>query len=379
MPGLLITDTTLLKGNSPVATYSPSSSRYSATLEQELSQQGRTHLPETPARAKQGLARNLIVSCARKLHDWSFAFPALVKTFRALQGLGFNLTPNHFYWPVPDLAELEQRDWAKFSPPPGCTLDLRKQVELAWELAAHYGDECRFSSEPQEHSYHYNNGYFEAVDAEVAYCLVRHFKPARIMEIGTGYSTRVLAAALKKNSERDHLDGKLISVDPNPERFSPNGWKDMVIQISKPVQDVDVKFFDRLGSGDILFIDSSHVVGVGTDVVREYLEILPRLRPGVIVHFHDIFLPSDYPRDAVLNRLWFWSEQYLLQAFLTFNSQFEVLWASSAMHLEHPTVLEHCFPRWRSSYIEMPESKRRFVPTLDSKRVWPSSFWMRRV
>ena len=100
-------------------------------------------------------------------------------------------------------------------------------------------------------------------------------------------------------------------------------------------------------------------------MVHEYLEILPRLKPGVLVHVHDIFLPADYPRDAVLNRLWFWSEQYLLQAFLTFNPKFEVLWASSAMLFEYPSELEDCFPHWRNSYINTPESKRRFVPTPD--------------
>ena len=97
------------------------------------------------------------------------------------------------------------------------------------------------------------------------------------------------------------------------------------------------------------------------------------------MHLHDIFLPSDYPRDAVLNNLWFWSEQYLLQAFLSFNQQFEVLWGSSAMQTYCPSVLEECFPSWKHSYLEMPESKRRFVPTADGERVWPSSFWMRRV
>jgi hypothetical protein len=77
--------------------------------------------------------------------------------------------------------------------------------------------------------------------------------------------------------------------------------------------------------------------------------------------------------------LWFWSEQYLLQAFLTFNQEFDVLWGSSAMQLHCPWVLERCFPHWRHSYRQMPESKRRFVPTMDGDRVWPSSFWMRRV
>jgi len=323
--------------------------------------------------------KRLIVSAARKLHDLSFAFPAMVGAFRRLQRVGINVTPNHFYWPVPDLTELEKREWPTYSAPPGCNFDLRKQVELAWELSSDYGKECRFPSEPQESSFHYNNGYFEAVDAEVAYCMVRRFKPSRVVEIGTGYSTRVLAAALKENAERDHIAGKLVSVDPYPERFPRNGWSNLVVQIPSAVQDVKLDFFNTLESGDILFIDSSHVVGVGSDVVREYLEILPRLKPGVIVHVHDIFLPSDYPRDAVLNRLWFWSEQYLLQAFLTFNSKFEVLWASSALHIHYPSVLEHCFPRWKNSYLDMPESKRQFVPTLDGNHVWPSSFWMRRV
>jgi len=148
----------------------------------------------------------------------------------------------------------------------------------------------------------------------------------------------VLAAALRENAERDQLPGKIISVDPQPERFPQNGWSKFVVQVPKAIQDVDLDFFRSLGDGDILFIDSSHVVSLGSDVVREYLEILPRLKPGVLVHVHDIFLPADYPRDAVLNRLWFWSEQYLLQAFLTFNPKFE-----EGNSLPHGRVLqEHC-------------------------------------
>ena len=99
----------------------------------------------------------------------------------------------------------------------------------------------------------------------------------------------------------------------------------------------------------------------------------------MIVHVHDIFLPSDYPRDAVLSNLCFWSEQYLLQAFLTFNPQFEVLWGSSAMQCYHPDVLLESFPRWEHSYRDMPKAVRQYLPTRDRDRVWPSSFWMRRV
>jgi hypothetical protein len=98
----------------------------------------------------------------------------------------------------------------------------------------------------------------------------------------------------------------------------------------------------------------------------------------VIVHIHDIFLPSDYPRRAVLHNLCFWSEQYLLQAFLSFNTSFQVLWSSSAMQFFHANFLERYFPRWKRSYRLMPKSKRRFIPSVDNERVWPSSFWMRR-
>jgi methyltransferase family protein len=332
--------------------------------------------PATPDTGRDSAVKRWVVGCARKLHDFPFFFTGMVKAFRALQRLGINLTPNHFYWPVPDLAQLEKRRWPVYSTLPHSRFDTNQQIDLAWELSSNYGRECCFPQDAQDGRYHYNNGYFEAVDAEIAYCMVRHFKPARILEVGTGYSTRVLAAALEKNRQRDHLQAKLISIDPFPERFSGNGW---VQQIPKAVQDVDIELFDCLQSGDILFIDSSHVVAVGSDVVRLYLQVLPRLKPGVVVHIHDIFLPSDYPRDAVLNRLWFWSEQYLLQAFLSFNREFEVLWGSSAMQIRCPWQLDRCFPQWRHSYRRMPESKRRFIPTLDGDHVWPSSFWMRRV
>jgi predicted O-methyltransferase YrrM len=299
-----------------------------------------------------------------------------VNVFRALQYLGISVTPNHFYWPVPDVAELEKRDWCKYPLPAG--MSLFEQDRLGKELAG-FAAECDFSSGPCDGAYHYNNGYFESVDAEVAYGLVRRSKPVRIVEIGTGYSTRVLAAALERNAAWDGVDGKLVSIDPSPERLPGAHWSNRLEQVPRAVQDIELDFFDGLASGDILFIDSSHVVATGSDVTREYLQILPRLRRGVLVHIHDIFLPFDYPRDAVLNKLWFWSEQYLLQAFLSFNQEFEVLWAASAMQAYHPVSLERCFPHWRHSYRNMPESKRRFVPTADGDRVWPSSFWMRRL
>lgn len=119
--------------------------------------------------------------------------------------------------------------------------------------------------------------------------------------------------------------------------------------IEKKVEDVDLEFFSGLGSGDILFIDSSHTVKIGGDVNYLFLEVLPRLKPGVIVHVHDILLPFDYRRDWVMEQFRFWTEQYLLQAFLTFNSEFEVLMANSYLSYYHQRDLKATFtssPWW---------------------------------
>lgn len=320
-----------------------------------------------------------ITSLARRAKQNSWFFPAIVSGFRALQRLGINLTPNHFYWPVPDVEDLAHREWPIYAAPSGCDFRMRDQLDLARHFASRYVPELAWNSRPNPDSYHYSNGYFESCDAEVAYSMVREWKPGRIIEIGSGFSTRAMAQALRANLEWDGIDGELITVDPYPERLPANGLESQIRVIPERVQQLDLALFETLRADDILFIDSSHVVSVGSDVVREYLQIMPRLKPGVLVHVHDIFLPSDYPRNAVLDNLWFWSEQYLLQAFLSFNHEFEVLWSASAMQLGHSRILDQCFPAWTNSYANMPPSQRRFIPTPDGNRVWPSSFWMRRV
>jgi len=312
----------------------------------------------------------------QSLRENKLALGAMLAGFRALQKVGITVIPNHFYWPVPDLRELESRDWASSASLAGLDLNLDKQVELAREIIPRYREEWSFpdhATSPTE--YHYNNGFFETVDAEVAYSLVRHFQPSRVIEVGGGSSTRLLAAALRANRAEGQTEGELFTIEPFPNR-SLAGITNL---IAARVQDVDLDFFLSLGEGDILFLDSSHVVSVGSDVVREYLEILPRLRKGVLIHVHDIFLPADYPRDAVLSKLCFWSEQYLLQAFLAFNPEFEVLWGSSAMQQFYPDALMAAFPQWEHSYSRISKSVRQFLPTIDGDRVWPSSFWMRRI
>ncbi len=321
-----------------------------------------------------------LVDLVRRLRENDTMFRIMTGSFRTLQKIGFNLSPNHFYFPIPDISELTSRPWPVHALPAGFDLNLERQLAFLNTCVSRYGNEISFApgATNAAFGYHYSNGFFEAVDAEIAYCFVRESKPSRVVEIGSGFSSCVLAHALQLNWERDGVRGDLTSIDPFPSPMLPKQFHRIRL-LPNRIQDVDLEEFTSLKAGDILFIDSSHVVSTGNDVIREYLEILPRLQSGVIVHIHDIFLPADYPRKMVVENLVFWSEQYLLQAFLTFNPAFEVLWGSSAMQIFHPEALEAAFPAWKQSYRVMPANGRRFIPTVDGERVWPSSFWMRRV
>lgn len=202
--------------------------------------------------------------------------------------------------------------------------------------------------------FYLDNLMFESVDAEVYYSMIRLFRPARILEVGSGFSTYLAIQAIIRNGT-----GTLTAIEPYPSKellCLPS--LDRLVR--SKVETVPLEEFTSLSSGDILFIDSSHTVKIGNDVLFLYLEVFPRLKPGVIIHVHDVFLPSHYPKEWVLNRQIFWTEQYLLQAFLSMNSSFEIIFAASYMHLNHPDILEKYF----SSYNRLER--------------WPGSFWMRR-
>lgn len=166
---------------------------------------------------------------------------------------------------------------------------------------------------------------------------------------------------MKNKQEDPRYDCKLIAVEPYPTDFLKKGFPGLSNLISKKVQEIPLSYFESLEAGDILFIDSSHVLKIGSDVQYLYLELIPRLKKGVIIHCHDIFLPNEYPMKFAIEEHWFWSEQYLLQAFLAFNESFKVLWAGQFMHLHHPELLENSF----SSYDRMSKNS-------------PGSLWMQK-
>jgi len=266
--------------------------------------------------------------------------------FKSWERHGFHVTPAHFYQPIPDTQSLPETLWTQPSELVGIDMNEAMQLDLLRRHFPKFRDEyARFATEPsgEQNRFHLGNELFDGVDALVAYCMVRHFQPQLIIEVGSGFSSLVLGDAVAKNT-----DSSLICIEPYPREFLRKGFAGLRSLIEKKVQDIDLEFFSQLQAGDVLFIDSSHTVRIGGDVNYLFLEVLPRLKPGVIVHVHDIFLPFEYRRDWVLDELRFWAEQYLLQAFLTFNSEFEVLIANNYLNYYHQQDLEAAFPHLES-------------------------------
>ena len=272
----------------------------------------------------------------RCLHSGKF-----LELFPVWEQHGFHVTPVHFYQPIPDTRELPETLWKQPSDLVGINMNDAMQLDLLRNHFTKFRDECsNFPAEPPPGQ----RRPFRGVDALAAYCMVRHFQPRLIIEVGSGFSSLALGQAAAKNK-----NSALVCIDPFPSDFLRRGFPGLQSSIEEKIQNIDLKFFAQLQSGDILFIDSSHTVKIGGDVNYLFLEVLPRLKPGVIVHVHDIFLPFEYRRDWVLDEFRFWNEQYLLQAFLTFNSEFEVLLANSYLNHYHQEDLKAAFrnlPSW---------------------------------
>jgi hypothetical protein len=301
---------------------------------------------------------NLISSMDRHTLSYLSKKWFLGKTWGLWERLGFHITPNHYYEPIPDNRRIRETVWSEESNLPGLELNPQKIIELLNDFSL-YKNEYDNPKNKKTLRYGPNNRNYGPVDIEAYYCMIRHAKPDKIIEIGSGESTFIASFALEKNKTADGIGGNLTSIEPYP---SPELKKSFPGHdfIKKEVQDVELSLFESLNKNDILFIDSSHVLKIGGDVQYEYLEILPRLKSGVLIHVHDIFMPSEYLKSWVLDSKRFFTEQYLLQAFLAFNNEFEIIFPGSYMHKHYPELLEKTFDEY------------------DHTINWPSNFWMKR-
>ncbi len=268
-------------------------------------------------------------------------FNVAARYFSLWEENGFHITKNHFYSPIPDIRELPEKLWERESQLVGVEMNEEAQLHLLRnvfpQFRQEYSEDPRAATDNQS-GFYFDNNKFSGTDALVLYCMVRHLQPKTIVEIGSGFSTRISALAATRNRNTS-----LVCIEPYP----VEGLKHLPCVsrlLTKRVQEVGIDLFQALGPNDILFIDSSHVARIGGDVPYIYLEVLPRLQPGVIVHMHDIFLPREYPKTWIMDHHLFWNEQYLLHSFLLFNAAFKVLFSNSFMELRHLPDMKATFP-----------------------------------
>jgi hypothetical protein len=260
---------------------------------------------------------------------------------------GFLPVPIHFYQPIPDIKEMEKRNiWDKISNLSGINLEPEKCIAFIKQLASEYAHECKWPNEQplDPKQFHLNNDAFGYGCAAPLHCLIRNNKPKRIIEIGSGYSSKIIAAAINLNARQNHETHYTI-IDPYSCLKQENFPKNTNI-IRQPVELLGLNIFESLEENDILFIDSSHVCKMGSDCNFEILEILPILNKGVYIHFHDIPLPFEYPKIYATNPNFrvFWTESYLLQAFLICNNDFQIIIPMSFLQKYHLEDLKNSFP-----------------------------------
>jgi len=248
---------------------------------------------------------------------------------------------DHYYEPLIDSQKLLDpldRDRAL----PGINWNVDEQLSILQSF--HFNEEFRDVPrlKVNQDDFFIENGMFESGDAEYFYNLIRLKKPSKIFEIGSGFSTLMARKAIKKNQD-ENLDYQCKHVCVEPYE-APWLEKTGVTVIRQKVEKLGLEFFGELGKGDILFIDSSHIIRPQGDVLFEFLELLPLLKSGVIVHIHDIYSPKDYSKEVLIDDMRFWNEQYLLEAFLTCNRDWKIIGAINFLHHHYFEQLQNKCP-----------------------------------
>ncbi len=278
---------------------------------------------------------------------------------RPVRRAGFDFELRSFYSPIPDLTAVGDQVWSERSELPGIDFDLDRQLgfvegELA-QFAAEFKPPRKATGSRLD--YYLDNGLFGPGDAELLYAMIRRYRPRTVLELGAGFSTLVSAAAAVANRADGHAT-RLVSCDPYASRDAAAGVDGLAELRPIAAEELELSEFGLLADGDILFIDSSHTVRLGGDVIHLLCEVVPRLAPGVLVHVHDVYLPYHYPREWYEQFGWYWAEQYLLQALLVGNRQLDVLVAAHAL--------------WRDRRERLAQT----IPTVAGAPA-PLSLWMR--
>lgn len=259
----------------------------------------------------------------------------------ALLNVGVFPIRNHYYEPQFD-NRISNPDFSQDRNLQGINWNISGQLAML-KIFTYSSELTDIPKEKTESlKFYLNNGEFESGDAEYWYQLIRAIKPKRIFEIGSGNSTLMAINAIGKNRADDpSYKCEHICIEPYEMPWLEEAG---VSVIREKVEEVGVSFFSKLKENDILFIDSSHIIRPQGDVLFEYLELLPSLNKGVIVHAHDIFSPKNYPKQWLQVEIWFWNEQYLLEAFISHNGDWRIIGALNYLHHNHYEKLKSIAP-----------------------------------
>lgn len=275
----------------------------------------------------------------RRAMQYLWCTPVVRRVFNVA---GLHLLPANFYSTVPSMDEIASSfEYAGDQLPylTDALFDRERMnafLESLMEVSREF-DPPKDGDPDHAHEYFWNSQTFGFSDAMSYYCVVRTTKPRRIVEVGAGHSTLVALRAIERNG-----GGSVTCVEPFPRPFLRKLYHDGVIDlVEKPAQALEPAWFnERLGDGDILFIDSTHTVKTGSDCLHLYLRVLPALRHRLMLHAHDIFLPQGYPRRWLEELNLHWTEQYLLMALLLGNDEYQVQFGSNYHKLCTEAALE---------------------------------------
>ena len=235
------------------------------------------------------------------------------------------MPPGHFYSPIPNVNEIKERKESIFNrkkEPGNINTRIEEQIQFL-ESCQHYYNQIPFPEEQSsEFRYYFNNTMFTYADAISLYLIINHFQPKKIIEVGSGFSSAVM---LDTCDFHNHINAELTFIEPFPDRLNSLLNENESINLHETiVQNTNLEIYKKLEAGDILFIDSSHVSKAGSDVNYIFFEIFPILKPGVVIHVHDIGINFQYPYKWIEQGR-SWNESYLLRAFLMNNIDYEIL------------------------------------------------------
>jgi hypothetical protein len=295
----------------------------------------------------------------------------LFKLFLLLDKLGLHVLPKHYYTPVPDYSWLRthKEAWTGRASLAGVHWDLDQQLEWLEGICKPYYREMAGLGFYKEAAARKLGPGFGPIESQVVHCFVRAQAPPRIIEIGSGISTACLLRASEMNLQEGRAGSQIFAIEPYPKKALRDLGK--TTHLEQLCQTVPLSVFAQLKAGDLLFIDSSHAVKVGSDVIRIYLDIIPSLPPGVFIHIHDIYLPYLYPR-SMLSYPFAWQETALLLALLKNNQHMSVLACLSALHYDRTDKLVALL----SDYQPQSNSEGLCV-SFPAVGHFPNSLWLR--